>query len=115
MIPSQFNEDGSVDEKRSLIVKAETGPSALFLLRLYRHDPQPRYLAAAEKALGFIDSEVTPLRQWYDFETFWSCVYVWSCREGDGNPKTTDHVPGNGSPTTSRWGQPSRLIWKCIL
>jgi hypothetical protein len=73
MLPTRFAEDGSVDEKLSRTVKAETGPVTLFLLELYRQDRNPQFLAAARKGLAFLEREVIPQRQWYDFETFFSC------------------------------------------
>ena len=73
MFPTRLNEDGSVDLEKSKHVKAESGPVVLFLLKLYGQDPQAKYLAAAQRGLGFLDKDVVPLRQWYDFETFWSC------------------------------------------
>ena len=73
MFPTRLNEDGSVDLEKSKHVKAETAPVALFLLKLYSQDKQEKYLAAARRGLEFLDKEVIPLRQWYDFETFWSC------------------------------------------
>jgi hypothetical protein len=73
MFPTRLNEDGSVDLEKSKHVKAESGPVALFLLKLYGQDPQAKYLAAAQRGLAFLDKDVIPLRQWYDFETFWSC------------------------------------------
>jgi hypothetical protein len=45
----------------------------LFLLELYRQDRNPQYLEAAKKGLAFLEKEVIPKRQWYDYETFWSC------------------------------------------
>jgi hypothetical protein len=54
-------------------VKAETGPVALFLLELYSQDADPRWLAAARRGLAFLERAVIPERQWYDYETFWSC------------------------------------------
>lgn len=73
MLPTRFREDGSVDEGLSGIVKAETGPVALFLFELYAQDPNPRWLEGARRGLSFLESDVVPLRQWYDYETFWSC------------------------------------------
>jgi hypothetical protein len=73
LLPTRFTEDGSVIEDQSRTVKAETGPVALFLLELYTQDPNPRWLTAAKRGLKFLDQSVIPQRQWYDFETFWSC------------------------------------------
>jgi hypothetical protein len=73
MLPTRFAEDGSVQEEPSKAVQAETGPVALFLLELYHQDHDPEVLAAAKKGLAFLEKEVIPQRQWYDYETFWSC------------------------------------------
>lgn len=72
-IPTQFDKYGAVKEDLSRMVKAETGSVALFLLQLYKQDPQQKYLNAAERALLFLEESVIPSRQWYDYETFWSC------------------------------------------
>jgi hypothetical protein len=45
----------------------------LFLLELYNQDHDSQVLAAAQKGLRFLEREVIPQRQWYDYETFWSC------------------------------------------
>jgi hypothetical protein len=73
MLPTRFAEDGSVQEDLSRTVKAETGPVLQFLLALYDQDRNPLYLEAARKGFAFLEKEVIPLRQWYDYETFWSC------------------------------------------
>jgi hypothetical protein len=73
MLPTRFDENGGVEAGASRTVQAETAPAALFLLELYKASPQPEYLAAARKALAFLDRSVIPERKWYDFETFWSC------------------------------------------
>jgi hypothetical protein len=73
MLPTRFAEDGSVQQELSRTVKAETGPVVLFLLELHAQDPKGRYLEAARKGLGFLEKDVIPRRQWYDYETFWSC------------------------------------------
>lgn len=73
MLPTRFGEDGAVQEDLSRTVKAETGPVVLFLLELYAQEPDPRYLDGARKGLAFLEGDVIPLRQWYDYETFWSC------------------------------------------
>ncbi len=72
-LPTRFAEDGSVQEERSRAVKAETGPVVLFLLALYDQDRNPEFWEAAKKGLSFLEREVVPKRQWYDYETFWSC------------------------------------------
>jgi len=72
-LPTRFREDGSVIRDLSETVKAETGPVALFLLELYSQDADPRWLAAARRGLDFLERSVIATRQWYDFETFWSC------------------------------------------
>lgn len=73
LIANRYNEDGSADEKMSRRLRAETGPIALFLLELNAQAPDPRLVEAAVKALAFLDREVVATRQWYDFETFFSC------------------------------------------
>lgn len=73
LLPTQFDKYGAVKEDLSRKVKAEAGPVALFLLQLYKLDTQPQYLEAAEKALSFLEKSVISTRQWYDYETFWSC------------------------------------------
>ena len=73
MLPTWFAEDGSVIEAQSRTVKAETGPVVLFLLELYAQDPNSQWLAAAKRGLTFLEQNVIAQRQWYDFETFWSC------------------------------------------
>jgi hypothetical protein len=73
MLPTRFAEDGTVQEELARQVKAETGPVVLFLLEMYRQDKNPRWLAAARKGIEFLERDVIPKRQWYDFETFFSC------------------------------------------
>ena len=72
-IPTRFEENGTVQLDISRFVKAEAGPVALFLLQLYKLDAHQQYLDAAKKALSFLESSVIPSREWYDYETFWSC------------------------------------------
>jgi hypothetical protein len=73
MLPTRFAEDGSVLVDPSRMVKAETGPVALFLLELHAVAPDPRWLRGAVAGLRFLDEHVVPRREWHDFETFWSC------------------------------------------
>ncbi|MCX5644691.1 MAG: hypothetical protein NTZ17_08390 [Phycisphaerae bacterium] len=68
-----FDEAGNPLKDKAPYTMAETGPVALFLLKLYEADQQSEYLAAAQKGLAFLEKEVIPERKWYDFETFWSC------------------------------------------
>jgi hypothetical protein len=53
---------------------AETAPSALFLATLGTVTGDQRYIAAAERAMGFVTKEVVPRQRWFDFETFLSCA-----------------------------------------
>ena len=53
---------------------AETAPSALLLATLAADTGDQRYLAGAERAMGFVTAEVLPRQRWFDFETFLSCA-----------------------------------------
>jgi hypothetical protein len=53
---------------------AETAPSALLLVTLGSSTGDMRYVAAAERAMNFIEKEVLPRQRWFDFETFLSCA-----------------------------------------
>lgn len=53
---------------------AETGGAALLLAELYRRTREPRYLAAAERAAGYLVREILPQQKWFDYETFFSCA-----------------------------------------
>lgn len=72
-LPTRFDEGGKVQEELSTDVRAETAPVVRFLFALYRATGDTRYLNAAEKGLAYIGRDIAPERQWYDFETFWSC------------------------------------------
>lgn len=91
MLPTRFREDGTVDWEMSKTVKAETGPVVLFLLSLYEQTRQSRWLIAAKRGLEFLEREVIPLRQWYDYETFWSC----SPRTPEFQPRTAQWPANN--------------------
>lgn len=52
---------------------AETAASALLLVTLGQSSGDDRYIAAAERAMSFIQREVVPRQRWFDFETFLSC------------------------------------------
>ncbi len=73
MFATFFDEAGNPLKDKAPYTIAETGPVALFLLKLYEADQQPEYIDAAKKGLAFLEKEVIPQRKWYDFETFWSC------------------------------------------
>jgi hypothetical protein len=63
---------------------------ANFLLELHRATADPRYLAAGRKALAFVWQEVAEPRQWYDFETFFSCAPDWPGEGGKTVKKSPD-------------------------
>ena len=73
MFATFFDEGGNPLQDKLPHTIAETGPVALFLLKLYAADRNPDYLDAAKRGLAFLNKEVIPQRKWYDFETFWSC------------------------------------------
>jgi hypothetical protein len=73
MLPTRFDEEGDVQSVPSRTLRGETAPVVLFLLELYKAQPNSEYLLAARKGLQFLEREVIPERKWYDFETFWSC------------------------------------------
>jgi hypothetical protein len=52
---------------------AETAGAALFLARFYVRTKEQKYLAGAEKAMGFIFTRILPENKWFDYETFFSC------------------------------------------
>jgi hypothetical protein len=52
---------------------AETAGAALFLASYYAHTKESKYLQVAERAMGYIFTEILPQRKWFDFETFFSC------------------------------------------
>jgi len=95
MLPTRFAEDGSVQEELSRTVKAETGVVVLFLLELYVQDSDPSYLKAAKRGMDFLERQVIPQRQWYDFETFWSCSPRTACFD-----KRTEQWPANNLALT---------------
>ena len=56
----------------------QTSVMAQFLLELHRIDHDPRWRAAALRALSVVVREVIPVGRWEDFETYWSCCR-WGC------------------------------------
>jgi hypothetical protein len=53
---------------------AETTASALLLATLGGITGDQRFIAGAERGMGFIEREVLPRQRWFDFETFLSCA-----------------------------------------
>jgi hypothetical protein len=89
-IPSRYDEETKPISDLSLKLKAETAMMANFLLELHRTTVDPRYLAAGRKALAFVWKEVAEPRQWYDFETFFSCAPDWPGENGKTVRKSPD-------------------------
>ncbi len=71
-IPSWYDKT-FVPRKEFSDFNAETAPSALFLIHLYRETGDEKYLAAAKKGMDFTTREVLPRHRWFDYETFLSC------------------------------------------
>jgi len=55
----------------------ETSAHVMLLCLLNETEPDPRYLAAAERAGRFVLREIVPEGRWEDFETYWSCSREW--------------------------------------
>lgn len=74
-IPSYYKEtDLSVDDAMEMNKEnAEPAVCALFLTEMYEVTGNEKYLAAAEKAIRYVEREMMPQGKWYDFETFYSC------------------------------------------
>jgi hypothetical protein len=89
-IPSRYDEQAKPIPDLSLKLKAETAMMANFLLELHRATADPRYLAGGRKALEFVWKEVAEPRQWYDFETFFSCAPDWPGENGKAVRKSPD-------------------------
>ncbi|MCC3375672.1 glycoside hydrolase family 88 protein [Cohnella sp. REN36] len=51
----------------------ETSMSVTFLLALHDAVPDPRYRAAALRAIDAVLADIVPIGRWEDFETYWSC------------------------------------------
>jgi len=74
-IPIWINPDGprfTIEERLSR--SASTAAPAMLLAKLYQLTREPKYRAAAEKAVRFVEREALPANKWFDFETFYSCV-----------------------------------------
>jgi len=52
---------------------AEPSTFGAFLVEWYKETRDRRFLAAAEKAAGYLVREIAPKNKWFDFETFLSC------------------------------------------
>ncbi|MFT4095318.1 MAG: hypothetical protein QM640_16945 [Niabella sp.] len=57
---------------------AESSISVTFLLKMFQHTHNRKYLESAKRALGAIMKKIIPTGQWEDFETYWSCSRVGS-------------------------------------
>jgi hypothetical protein len=74
VIPSWYEATTMTPRKEFRDFNAETAPSALLLVTLGNSTGDMRYVAAAERAMSFIEKEVLPRQRWFDFETFLSCA-----------------------------------------
>jgi hypothetical protein len=74
VIPSWYDAVTLQPRKEFRDFNAETAPSALFLATLGASSGDPRYIAAAERAMRFVQQEVVPRQRWFDFETYLSCA-----------------------------------------
>lgn len=59
----------------------ESAVHAMLFCSLYRTQPDPRYLEAAERAGRFVMERIVPEGRWEDFETYWSCSRQWEGKQ----------------------------------
>ncbi|MCE9553712.1 MAG: hypothetical protein K8T91_10125 [Planctomycetes bacterium] len=71
-VPGWFSAD--LKPLPSLKFNADSGAHAWVLSELYLATKEPKYLAAAQQAVGFLLSEILPQQHWADFEAFYSCA-----------------------------------------
>jgi hypothetical protein len=64
--------DGKIEPVPPLEESATTACPAFFLVELYRETGGMKYLAAAEKAAGFVEKNVIPENKWFDFELYFT-------------------------------------------
>ena len=57
---------------------AETSMSVTFLLKMYNHTGDQKFLKSAKRALDAVVKNIIPIGQWEDFETYWSCSRIGS-------------------------------------
>lgn len=74
VIPSWYYASNLKPREEFRDFNAETAPSALLLAALGSITGETRYIRAAERAMAFVVSEVTPRQRWFDFETYLSCA-----------------------------------------
>ncbi len=74
VIPSWYEAATLTPRSEFRDFNAETAPSALLLATLGSITGDERYIAAAERAMAFVQREVLPRQRWFDFETFLSCA-----------------------------------------
>jgi len=65
---------GSQKPQPELLESASTAASALFLVRTHVVLRDAKHLAAARKALDFLETRVVPEGKWWDYETTHSCT-----------------------------------------
>jgi len=101
---TRFAEDGSVQERTLAHSQGGNRPDGPLPAGAIPPGPEsPVSLNAAKKGLDFLEQEVLPRRQWYDYETFWSC-----------SPRGAKsmNVRNSGRPTTWPSRRPSPLTWR---
>ena len=72
-VPSWVSREGH-DPAPELQQSAATAATALFWIRAHGTLRDPRHLAAARRALSFLETQVLPESRWWDYECLVSCV-----------------------------------------
>jgi len=99
-IPRRFHRADNLMRPMALNENAETAGAALFLAEFYNRVKEPRYLAAAAKAMDYITREILPGNKWLDFETL--------ITDSSQSAETFDAMTGQFSQGTSSMHQAAK-------
>ncbi|RAP74326.1 hypothetical protein [Paenibacillus montanisoli] len=64
-----------------LLESPESSMHIMLLCLLNQIEPDPRYIAAAERAAEMVLRDVVQKGRWEDFETYWSCSRQWEGKQ----------------------------------
>ena len=62
--------------KDLLLHSASSGAVLMFLIELYKINPNQSLISIVEKTVNFLKREIIPIDKWHDFEPFFSCTQL---------------------------------------